>query len=77
MRVTINNINKALKLRTGLDVKIWRGEGYFYFYSDDDKVGLMIAGFESASVYTCQLGIQSVDEWVNDFIFMKEKFENE
>ena len=74
MRTTINNINKALKEKTGLDVKLWRGNGYFYFYSDDSETGLMLAGFESTSVYTCQLGIQSVSGWVEDFEFMLKKF---
>lgn len=74
MRTTINNINKALKEKTGLDVKLWKGDGYFYFYSDNDEVGNMLAGFNSTSVYTCQLGVQSVDAWVEDFRFMLNKY---
>ena len=74
MRITINYINKALKEKTGLDVKLFRGNGYFYFYSDDDETGLMLAGFESTSVYTCQLCIQSVDAWVGDFEFMLKNY---
>ena len=51
MRVTINNINKAIKEKTGVDAQIVKGEGYFYFASDtDEKVDTILNGAYTASV---------------------------
>ena len=64
MRVTLNNISKAIKEETGMDIKLHRGYGYFHFYSDDDETGLMLMRLPSTSVYTNTLGSFSIEGWV-------------
>lgn len=57
MRVTINNINKAIE-KYGYEIV--RGYGYFYFWPLSDDIPLLY----DSSVYTCHLTIMNVDEWV-------------
>ena len=73
----INNINKEIKRQLGLDIKLWKGDGYFYFYSEDDKLGNMIAGFETASVYVFHLTSYTVDQWVDQLREMIKKWEDD
>ena len=68
MRVTINNINKAIKEKTGVDAQIVKGEGYFYFVSvTDEKVDTILNGAYSSSVYVFHLTSYSVERWVEEF----------
>lgn len=67
MRVTANNIAKAIKSTTGYDVGLYHGKGYYYFYSDDDETALMIAGFNTASVYTYRMSWLTIEQWVGMF----------
>lgn len=57
MRVTINNINKAL-VEAGLQCEIVKGDGYFWFD------GPAVEQCHSTSVATCHLTAYSVDQWV-------------
>ena len=54
MRLTINNINNEIH-KTYPDVNFYKGNGYFY----------MIADYEIASIYTCQLRNTSMDEIIS------------
>ena len=68
MRLTLNNISKAIKEKTGVDAQIVRGEGYFYFVSDtDEKVDTILNGAYTASVYVNTLGVFSIERWVEEF----------
>jgi hypothetical protein len=67
MRVTKNNISKAIKEKTGYDIGISSAYGYFYFYSDDKETDLMLKGWETTSIYSNFLTHQSVEGWVRDF----------
>ena len=66
-RVTRSRIAAAVKARTGLSVELVKGDGYFYFGSDDPATGLILARCDSTSVYTMTLGGVSVDWWANRF----------
>lgn len=67
MRVTKNNISRAILDETGFNVKISTGIGYFWFYSDDEKTDLLLSGLESTSVYSNLLSHMSVERWVETF----------
>lgn len=43
-----------------------KGEGYFYITSDDNEVGLKLAGFYQTSIYVCHLNHQSEEKWIED-----------
>lgn len=64
--VTLKQINKALKNK-GYEVELVRGEGYFYFFGNDADY------LTSQGVYIPRLSDQSVEKWVEDFEFLKNK----
>jgi hypothetical protein len=68
MRLTRKLIEQEIKIQTGYDVVLTKGDGYFWFSSDDEKTGLMLAGKQSTSIYQNTLGQQSLQEWVDSFI---------
>ena len=69
MRVTINNINKAIE---DLGYELVKGEGYFYFWSIEiDTPELYESG-----VYTMQLTALSVDDWRRTLIDKIAETEN-
>lgn len=75
MRVTRNNIAKAIKARTGYDI-VLEGDaniGCYHFCSDDPDTALMLAAFYCTTVYTAQITSFSVDRWVDEFVDMLEK----
>lgn len=47
-------------------VNLFRGEGYFFIYSDNEKWADAIATLPSSSIYTYRLNQQSVEQWVSD-----------
>jgi len=74
VRVTLNNISKAIKEKHGVDVSLFRGEGYHYFYSDLEHEGAVLSGMWSSSVLIYNLNMLTVDEWVEKF---EELFEDD
>ena len=67
MKATGRNISKAIKRETGYDVKLYKSDGCFHFYSDDEQTSLMLAGLYTTTVLTYLLTNLSVDEWVREF----------
>lgn len=59
-RVTLNRVNAELK-KLGIDAELVRGDGYFYFWGDDVRD-------MSHSVYTCQLGLWTLQQWVDELL---------
>lgn len=57
MRVTINNVNAALR-SAGIDAELVRGDGYFWFDGPD------VERAYTSSVMTAHLTSMSVEEWV-------------
>ena len=72
MRVTIKNIEAAILEQTGDAAKLARGEGYYYFYADDEALALEIAGWPQSGVYVFCLGSYSIKEWVQRYIDLKQ-----
>lgn len=57
----IAEVNRALRAR-GVDAKLVRGAGYYYFTSDT------LPGFPTAGIYGVQRAdIMSVTEWLREF----------
>lgn len=69
MRVTINNVNKALRALPGArgDEEIVQGNGYWYF------AGYEAAGFYSQSVYTMRLNDFTLDQWVEMYVDKRDE----
>ncbi len=61
--------NKAL--RTALNAaglqqyRLWKDNGYFHVYTDDDDLALALTHV-TTSIYVCRFTDQSVDDWVRD-----------
>ena len=73
MRLTINNVTKALRELYGPEVELVKGEGYFYFIdAREDR-------YDTESEHIFQLGQISFDEWINRgrAYFDREIIENE
>ena len=68
MRVTRNNISKAIAEKTGLNVELIDANGYFYFASNDEATALRLASCFSMSVFTNHLTALTIDQWVESFI---------
>lgn len=56
MRVTINNINKAI---ADLGYELIKGDGYFYFF----PLTIETTELWESGVYTMHLTSHTVDEW--------------
>ena len=63
MRVTINNINKALAAR-GHNAQIVKGECYFYFIGED------CGAWVTTSVFSPRLTDDTVDGWIDSYEMM-------
>lgn len=79
MRTTRKNISAAIKAATGFDIGVAGSQaiGCYHFFSDDPATGLMLANFESTSVYVYNLSDYSVDRWSEEFCDMLEKYRND
>lgn len=66
-RITRSTIVNAIHAKHGVRVSLAKGEGYFYFYSDAEKVGLLLNMLQSTSVYVYTLGQMTLDQWVASF----------
>ena len=65
MRVTANNIAKAVKAETGIDVELVTGDGYYWFASVG---GINVLDYApTTSVYVTRMSDFSVERWVEEF----------
>lgn len=62
---TLSQINKAIQ-KQFKNVTLFKGEGYFYVWSDEEEMGLKLAGLDTTSIYVRYLNQQSLEEWVQD-----------
>jgi hypothetical protein len=61
-------ISKSIESETGIKhVKVFRGEGYQYFYSDHDGTDLFLNSIETAAVYAVRLNCLTLEQWVLSF----------
>lgn len=64
--VTSGTIEKAIKKKFGIDAKLYKGKGYYYF-ADPDEGKLMITGWPEVAVYVTRLNQLSLDRWLDEF----------
>ncbi len=64
--VTSKRIEQEIKKRFGYDVKLHKGQGYFYFDDPDDKPG-RVSKWYSTSVYVNSLNQLTLEQWLHDF----------
>lgn len=62
---SLSQVNKAIQKQIG-NVTLFKGEGYFYVWSEDQELGLKLAELESTSIYVRYLNQQSLEEWLED-----------
>lgn len=65
--LTTKQVVKAIKAKFGVDVAMYKGDGYYYFEGD------CVDGCQSTSVYVNTLNQLSLEHWLHDFSFMLEK----
>lgn len=63
MRITLKNINAALKIK-GYSDELVKGNGYFYFSGDKS------ANWHTSSVPTMHLNAMTVEEWIEQYELM-------
>ena len=64
-RVTLKAINDEL-LRRGHAVRLEKGSGYFYFWSEDS------ADWIDRTVRVARLSSLSLDQWVGQYLWLKK-----
>lgn len=69
MNATSKKIEAGVKKRTGLDINIIKGKGYFYFSSPDKILDSALMSGDS-SLYVCHLNHMELDQWVNQVVSM-------
>jgi hypothetical protein len=74
-RTTKNKISAIIKERTGMDIKIYTGYGYFHFYSDDEPTALRLARWYTTSVDVNGLWVFSNEGWADEFMRLMESGE--
>lgn len=62
---TIAEVNKAIQQKFP-DVILVKGHKYFYISSDNEEMGLKIAGLYTTSISVFSLGQQTIEKWVQD-----------
>ena len=71
-RTTKRKICAIIKERTGMDVKIWTGNGCYHFYSDNETDAKRLANWYTTSVYVNGLWVGSNEWWANQFDTLME-----
>src|SRR6185437_2550727 len=64
--LTTRAIEKAIKKKFGLDVKLRKGNGYFYF-DDPDDAEMRVIMWPEASVYVNSVNQLTLEQWLHDF----------
>lgn len=66
---TLKQINKAIGEKYP-GVFLVKGKGYFYIASDEEEMGLRIAGLYQSGIYVYRLSSYKVEEWVREVGYM-------
>ena len=75
-KLTLAKVNKAIQAKHPL-VKLVRGNGYYYLVSDDDDMGLKLAGLYSTSIMCNSIKDQPLERWVGDVDELMKEIDNE
>ena len=64
--LTTRAIEKAIKKKFDLDVKLRKGNGYFYF-DDPDDAEMRVIKWPETSVYVNSVNQLTLEQWLHDF----------
>jgi hypothetical protein len=65
-KLTNRTVESAIKKKFGLDVKLRKGNGYYYF-DDPDDAEMRVIKWPETSVYVNSLNQLTLDQWLHDF----------
>lgn len=61
--LTLKKINAELQKKYP-GIELVRGQGYFYVYSEDDDLGLKLAGLYTTSIPVDKLNQMTMEKWI-------------
>jgi hypothetical protein len=61
---SLKQVNEAIQEKHPLVILV-KGEGYFYITSDDEEMGLKIAGMHQSGIYVYSIQQLTVAQWVD------------
>lgn len=73
---SISKVNAVIR-RKFPKIFLARGEGYYYLASDDEEMGLKIAGLYQSGIYVFKAGHLTVQQWINAVQDLVDQFEKE
>lgn len=69
-------IEKEIKRRFNKDVRLHRGNGYYYFADPDDDTETYVSNWPESSVYVHRLNhLGDTDAWVREFERLMKEYE--
>ena len=71
--ISNSQLYRALKKRGREKYKLCKARGYFYITSDDVETANEIATWNDNAIYVYGFNQQSVEDWVNDIIYIIDK----
>ncbi len=71
--ISNSQLYRALKKRGLEKYKLCKARGYFYITSDDVETANEIATWNDNAIYVYGFNQQSVEDWVNDIIYIIDK----
>jgi len=74
--LTSGTIEKAVKKKFGLEVKLYKGKGYYYF-ADPEGRSTELTGWPDTSVHVTKLSEFSLDQWMEAFKSLKDEADPE
>jgi len=74
MKLVARTVEKAIFEKTGDRIKLYRGEGYWYFSDpyDAPNNALLVTSFFDSSVYVVRLNDLTLDYWVSSYLDKRE-----
>lgn len=63
-RVTLKNVNAYIQTKYPV-IQLIKGNGYFWVYSEDDNIGLQLAGLYTTSIDIPRITMLTEDEWLD------------
>jgi len=73
MGITLKKLNKEIKAVSPY-LSLAKGDGYYYFYSDDKELGLFLSGLPTTGVYVYKLNQLTLDEWVKEASYLLQGY---
>jgi len=65
MTTTLKQVNLALQTELP-GIKLVKGKGYYWVWSDDDKLQDQLAGLYSTTIGVYHVSQQTVEQWIDD-----------